>query len=52
MAIGEIKTTNKYIGLSSDTKPTSVPVGSEFFETDTGDTYITYNGTNWIEKID
>ncbi len=44
-----------YIGLSTDTKPTvashtgqPVPtIGSEFLEYDTGNTFITYDGTNW-----
>lgn len=38
-----------YIGLSTDTKPTeAVPAGSDFYETDTGDTYK-YSGTAWIK---
>ena len=37
-----------YLGLSSDTKPTGVPPGSWFYATDTGTTYITQNGTDWI----
>lgn len=48
----------KFIGLSTDTKPTvashsGLPVpttGSEFWEYDTGDIYITYDGTNWSKK--
>jgi hypothetical protein len=35
-----------YLGLSSDTKPTGVPVGSTFFETDTSVTSI-FDGTSW-----
>jgi len=48
----------KFIGLSSDTKPTmdthphTCNVGSEFYEYDTGDTYITYDRTSWVIKRD
>lgn len=39
---------NKYIGLSTDTKPTPAhgSIGSEFFETDTGVVYK-HNGSAW-----
>ncbi len=48
----------KYIGLSTDTKPTialhtglPVPsIGSTMIEYDKGHTYITYDGTNWSLK--
>lgn len=33
-------------GLSSDTKPTTVPTGSRFYETDTFDDYK-FDGANW-----
>lgn len=40
----------EYLGLSTDTKPTEgVEVGTEFYETDTGYTYI-YSGSAWIIK--
>ena len=40
----------KYLGLSTDTKPTiGVRIGTEFYETDTGTTYI-YSGSAWIIK--
>ncbi len=39
--------TARYIGLSTDAKPTGVDVGSTFWEYDTGKTYATYDGTNW-----
>jgi len=50
--------TVKYIGASTDTKPTiaahsGLPeptVGSTFYEYDTGILYITYDGTNWSIK--
>lgn len=47
MAVKLITTINRYTGLAADSKPTSVPVGSTFFEYDTGVEYITYDGTNW-----
>lgn len=40
----------RFIGASTDTKPTSVAIGSTFLEYDTSDTYITYDGTNWNKK--
>lgn len=61
MAITKIvSTTRKFIGASTDTKPTTevsdgkvavaVPIGSTFYEYDTGILYITYDGTNWVVK--
>jgi len=47
MAVQLIGSISKYLGLSTDTKPTSVPVGSVFIETDTRDVYICYDKTNW-----
>ncbi len=50
---------HRYFGASTDTKPTTevskdiavaVPVGSTFFEYDTGILYVTYDGTNWVVK--
>ena len=50
MAVQLIATIHKYIGAAADVKPTTnVPVGSEFYEYDTGKTYI-YNGSAWSEK--
>jgi len=40
-------TIQRFSGLSTDTKPTSPPVGSPFVETDTGFTYK-YNGYAWL----
>jgi len=41
---------NKFIGLSSETKPTvNVLIGSTFYETDTGRTYI-YTGITWARE--
>lgn len=38
-----------YAGLSTDTKPTGVELLCKCYETDTQKTYITRDGTNWIE---
>ena len=47
MALDGISSTQKFKGLSTDTKPTdNVPAMSEFIETDTGDKYE-YSGTSW-----
>jgi|WetSurMetagenome_2_1015567.scaffolds.fasta_scaffold279855_2 hypothetical protein len=37
------------IGTSEETKPSTLPPGSEFFETDTGQGYI-FNGSSWTVK--
>ena len=44
-----ITTVQRFIGLSTDTKSTTSPSGSTFFETNTGFMYI-YNGYAWIPK--
>jgi len=49
MAVKQIAGAQRFIGLSSDTKPTA-PVGSEFYEYDTGLTYVTYDGANWTAR--
>lgn len=43
---------NRYIGNSTDSKPTgsTVPIGSTFLEQNTSDIYITYDNTNWVKK--
>ncbi len=55
MAVLEINhQVHKYIGASTDTKPTAAShgttAGSTFYAQDTGIMYITYDGTNWVEK--
>jgi hypothetical protein len=40
---------NRFIGLSTDTKPTGVNAGATFFECNTGFMYI-YNGYAWVPK--
>ena len=49
MAIKLIATTKRFTGLSTDTKPTGVAIGSTFFEYNTKNYYITHNGTNWVK---
>lgn len=38
----------KWIGLSTDTKPSGQPIGTRFYETDTEKVYV-YTGTDWSE---
>jgi hypothetical protein len=48
MAVKLIASIKRYLGLSGDSKPTAdTPVGSTFYETDTGSTYI-FDGSSWI----
>jgi len=46
---GPYDSSKKWLGLSTDTKPTDIAVGTEFYETDTGKTFI-YSGSAWIQK--
>lgn len=43
--------TDRYYGLSTDTKPTGVPIGSRFIETNTGKVFETADGTNWFQLV-
>lgn len=43
-------TIKRYIGDTIDAKPTSVPVGSTYYDRQTQILYITYDGTNWVVK--
>lgn len=57
MAVRTIAQPRKYIGLSTDTKPTeasnsAVREGSTFYEYDTNLLYITHDGTSWVLKED
>lgn len=46
-----ITTIKRFVGLSSDTKPTTdIPTGSTFYEYDSGVLQICYDGTNWTPK--
>ena len=46
----------EFYGLAADIKPTlashdglpAPAIGSTYFEYDTGDMYVTYDGTNWV----
>lgn len=38
----------EFLGLSTDNKPTDVPVNSIFLELNTGDVYY-YTGTGWAK---
>lgn len=49
MTVRKIANISRYLGLSSDTKPTSVEVNSYFIETDTKDVFTTYDGTSWTK---
>lgn len=49
MSVIMITTVKNFIGLSTDTKPTTeVPPGSTFWAYDTGVLFKTYDGTNWM----
>jgi len=39
----------RYIGYSTENKPTEIPIGSTLFEVDTGILWI-YDGTSWLPK--
>lgn len=46
---GPYKHSVNYTGLSTDTKPAErVLVGTKFYETDSGRTYV-YTGSAWVE---
>ena len=44
---GSVFPYQRFIGLSSDNKPTVVPIGSTFLETDTLKDFI-FDGTSWV----
>ena len=46
VTVALIASIDRYLGLSSDTKPSAPAVGSTFYETDSGETYV-YNGSAW-----
>jgi roadblock/LC7 domain-containing protein len=50
MTVRKESTIHRYIGASTDSKPTSIPAGSTFYEYDTALLYITYDGTNYAVK--
>jgi hypothetical protein len=51
-AVQEWTTSAKvYYGLSTDTKPSVAAIGSRFTALNTGQTWITDNGTNWYPEV-
>lgn len=49
MAVRLVRTNVKYIGLSTDIKPTAgIDHGAEFKETNTGKRFV-YNGVTWVD---
>ena len=57
MTVKRVVAPRRWIGVAGDTMPTvalnnPVPEGSTFYARDTGVLYITYDGTNWVEKLD
>jgi hypothetical protein len=48
---GPVQWFREFYGLSTDVKPTDVPIGSTFKETDTGNVYETADGTNWFQIV-
>ena len=50
MTVKRIHEEPKYVGLSTDTKPTDALVGSEFFEYDTKNTYVVYIKTAGVAQ--
>ena len=50
MTVQLVTNIQRYIGLSNDTKPTTPPVGSTFYELNTGQGFV-WDGSNWIEDI-
>lgn len=50
MSVKLVTGCQKWIGLSTDTKPTPDMVGSTFYETNTGEGFL-WNGSEWVEDI-
>ncbi len=52
MTVGLVTTIQRWVGLSTDTKPTPTAqqAGSTFYETNTGEAFI-WNGAEWVEDI-
>ncbi len=50
MTVKKIGVYQHFLGVSTDTKPTNVGIGSTYLEYDTSELYITYDGTNWVKK--
>jgi len=50
MAYYSVSAKEKWIGWSTDIKPSAIYNGSEFYEMDTGQNWIWYDG-NWVEDL-
>lgn len=51
MTVKLVSTIQRWIGLSTDTKPsTNIKVGSTYYELNTGQGWI-WDGSNWVEDI-
>ena len=52
MAVKLVTSAQRWIGLSTDTKPTATAAltGATFYETNTGQEFVC-DGLNWIEDI-
>jgi len=48
MTVRKESVIQKFIGLATDGKPSSVPAGSTFYAYDIGCLYITHDGTNYV----
>lgn len=46
MAVQKVATIQRFLGVSTDAKPTTPPVGSTFYEVDTKAEYV-YDGSAW-----
>lgn len=52
MAVVRVTSIHRYVGASGDSKPTTgVPAGSEFFESDTGLTYVFNGEATWTLRL-
>ncbi len=49
MAVEEVSQIQRFVGLSTDTKPTNAPPGSKFREADTGKVYVFHDG-DWYPE--
>ena len=50
MTVTLVTVIQRWIGLSTDTKPTPTHIGSTFYETNTGQNWI-WDGTSWVEDL-
>jgi hypothetical protein len=50
MAVRKVATIDRWIGLSTDTKPTSARVGSTFKELDSGKDFV-WSGIEWKQDL-